>query len=59
VDLRCRDDDAIVPRPGRTEIGEYIAHYHHRPHSGLGHRTPLDVAATWRPDPDVLHTTAI
>jgi putative transposase len=32
----------------RTEIAAYIEHYHHRPHSGLGYRTPTEVAATWR-----------
>jgi putative transposase len=42
----------------RTEIAQYIDRYHRRPHSGLGYRTPLEVAAAWRPDPNVLHTTA-
>lgn len=32
----------------RTEITTYIDHYHHRPHSGLGYRTPAEVAETWR-----------
>jgi len=32
----------------RTEIAAYVDEYHHRPHSGLGYRTPLEVAATWR-----------
>lgn len=41
----------------RTEIGAYIDGYHHRPHSGLGYRTPAEVATTWQ-DPDVLHTPA-
>lgn len=32
----------------RTDIGAYIDTYHHRPHSGLGYRTPAQVAQTWR-----------
>ena len=32
----------------RTEITAYIDRYHHRPHSGLGYRTPAEVAETWR-----------
>jgi transposase InsO family protein len=36
----------------RTEIADYIHRYHHRPHSGIGYRTPTEVAATWRPDPE-------
>jgi putative transposase len=32
----------------RTEITTYIDNYHHRPHSGLGYRTPAEVAETWR-----------
>jgi hypothetical protein len=42
----------------RKEIGNYIDAYRHRPHSGLAYRTPLEVATTWRPDPDVLQTRA-
>ena len=42
----------------RKEIGNYIEHYHHRPHSGIGYRTPTEVAATWRPDPEELQTLA-
>ncbi len=42
----------------RQEICRYIEAYHRRPHSGLGYRTPHEVAATWRPDPDLLQTTA-
>lgn len=41
----------------RTEITHYIDHYHHRPHSGLGYRTPTEVATTWRRMLD-LHTDA-
>lgn len=32
----------------RTEITTYIDTYHHRPHSGIGYRTPAEVAQTWR-----------
>jgi len=32
-----------------TKIGDYIQHYHHRPHFGIGYRTPTEIAATWRP----------
>lgn len=32
----------------RKEITAYIDHYHHRPHSGIGYRTPAEVAQTWR-----------
>jgi putative transposase len=42
----------------RKEITGYIDTYQHRPHSGLAYRTPAEVAATWRPDPDVLQTPA-
>ena len=31
----------------RQEIGGYVDRYHHRPHSGLDYRTPLDVRRTW------------
>ena len=30
----------------RKEIADYIDRYH-RPHSGLGYRTPTDVRRTW------------
>jgi putative transposase len=36
----------------RAEIGDYIERYHRRPHSGIGYRTPTEVAATWRPNPE-------
>lgn len=36
----------------RAEIADYIHRYHHRPHSGIGYRTPREVATTWRPDPE-------
>jgi putative transposase len=41
----------------RREIGQYVDGYHHRPHSGLGYRTPAEVARTWQ-DPQPLQTTA-
>ena len=31
----------------REVIAAYVDHYHHRPHSRLDYRTPLEVAATW------------
>jgi putative transposase len=31
----------------RKEITDYIDRYHHRPHSGLGYRTPTEVRRTW------------
>ena len=31
----------------REVIGAYIDHYHHRPHSRLGYRTPSEVRQTW------------
>jgi putative transposase len=31
----------------RKEINTYIDRYHHRPHSGLGYRTPTEVHQTW------------
>jgi putative transposase len=31
----------------RKEINAYIDRYHHRPHSGLGYRTPTEVRRTW------------
>jgi putative transposase len=37
----------------RKEIADYIHTYHHRPHSGIGYRTPTEVAATWRQDPEL------
>jgi putative transposase len=40
----------------RREIAAYIHAYHHRPHSGLGYRTPTEVAHLWT-DAD-LQTTA-
>jgi hypothetical protein len=31
----------------RKAIGNYVEHYHDRPHSRLDYRTPREVAATW------------
>lgn len=31
----------------RAGIGGYVDRYHHRPHSGLGYRTPAEVRQTW------------
>jgi putative transposase len=31
----------------RCGIGGYVDRYHHRPHSGLNYRTPLEVRQTW------------
>lgn len=31
----------------RRGIGGYVDRYHHRPHSGLGYRTPHEVRQTW------------
>jgi hypothetical protein len=31
----------------RCGIGGYVDRYHHRPHSGLDYRTPLEVRQTW------------
>ncbi len=31
----------------RRELSGYVDDYHHRPHSGLNHQTPAEVAATW------------
>ena len=32
----------------RHAICAYITSYHHRPHSGLGYRSPAQVASTWK-----------
>ena len=31
----------------RAAIAAYVDAYHHRPHSGLGYRTPKEVRETW------------
>jgi putative transposase len=41
----------------RREIDQYVHAYHRRPHSGLGYRTPAEVATTWQ-DPQALHIPA-
>ena len=35
-------------RGSGREITAYIDTYHHRPRSGIGYRTPAEVAQTWR-----------
>jgi len=41
----------------RRGIGGYVDRYHHRPHSSLNYRTPLEVRQTWE-DPQGLQKTA-
>jgi putative transposase len=41
----------------RRGIGGYVDRYHHRPHSGLGYRTPDEVRRT-REDGQRLQKTA-
>ena len=36
----------------RRGIGGYVDRYHHRPHSGLGYRTPDEVRRTWEDLPE-------
>lgn len=36
----------------REVIGAYVDRYHHRPHQGLGYRTPAQVAETWNDHQD-------
>lgn len=31
----------------RAGVARYVERYHHRPHSGLNYRTPLEVRQTW------------
>lgn len=45
--LRWRSEWETIEH-ARTEITTYIDRYHHRPHYGLGYRTPAEVAETWR-----------
>lgn len=47
--LRCvwREEFETIDE-ARQKIGAYIDRYHHRPHSGLGYKTPAAVAATWK-----------
>ncbi len=37
----------------RRGIGGYVDRYHHRPHSGLNYRTPLEVRRTWEDQPEL------
>jgi putative transposase len=47
--LRCvwREEFETIDE-ARAKIGTYIKAYHHRPHSGLGYKTPAQVAGTWK-----------
>jgi len=36
----------------RQGIGGYVDRYHHRPHSGLGYRTPDEARRTWKDLPE-------
>jgi len=42
----------------RKEIADYIDRYHHRPHSGLGYRTPTEVRGTWEDGQRLRRTAA-
>lgn len=42
----------------REVIGDYIEHYHDRPHSRLAYRTPREVRATWDDAQGALQNTA-
>ncbi len=37
----------------RRHIGGYVDRYHHRPHSRLDYRTPLEVRRTWEDRPEL------
>src|SRR6266540_4303519 len=37
----------------RRGIGGYVDRYHHRPHSSLNYRTPLEVRQTWEDQPEL------
>jgi len=37
----------------RQGIGGYVDRYHHRPHSSLNYRTPLEVRQTWEDQPEL------
>jgi putative transposase len=53
--LRCvwREEFETLDE-ARRKINAYINSYHHRPHSGLGYKTPAAVAATWKDHHDHL-----
>ncbi len=38
---------AVSGPSGISEIADYLQHYQHRPHPGIGYRTPTEVARTW------------
>ena len=42
----------------RRGIGGYVDRYHHRPHSGLNYRTPLEVRQTWEDLQELQKTAA-
>ena len=42
----------------RDAIGAYVESYHHRPHSGLRYRTPVQVRQTWEDGQRLLKTAA-
>ena len=37
----------------RAGVGGYVERYHHRPHSSLNYRTPLEVRQTWEDQPEL------
>jgi putative transposase len=41
----------------RAAIAAYVNAYHHRPHSGLGYRTPKEVRQTWEDAQETEATT--
>ena len=41
----------------RAAIAAYVERYHHRPHSGLGYRTPKEVRKTWEDAQEIEATT--
>ena len=42
----------------RRGIGGYVDRYHHRPHSSLNYRTPLEVRETWEDLQELQKTAA-
>ncbi len=57
--LRCvwREEFETLEE-AREKISAYITSYHDRPHSGLNYKTPREVAATWKTDPESLFPAA-
>ena len=51
---RCSARTTVTGGTGRATcvLRHYLEHYRHRPHSGLGYRTPHEVASAWRQDPE-------